>query len=402
MVDRKRRVSPRILVLIKGLGLGGAERLIVDSLSYLNRERFEYEFVYLLPWKDHLAPAIRKAGFPVYCLGTSSKGRKGHTTKHSGRAAGGGRWADVGLLLLGLRRLWKLQQLRGYALIQADLALAGVLARIVGRWQGARVVYTEHNLQERFHPLTRWINGLTYGWNDCVLAVSEEVAASIQRHGLGNKTQVITLLNGVPAEAVRAEASSLDSLRTELGISDTSLVVGTVAVFRSQKRLEDWLQVAARVAAHREDVTFLIVGHGPEETVLKAKVRELGLSDRVYMPGFRPDGRRVLGLMDVYLMTSTYEGLPIALLEALTLGKPVVSTAVGGIPEVVEDGREGFLTPVGAVDEMAHQIIRLLDDSHLRQVMGQWGTGKIEAHYHIKHRVRVMEDLYLELLQHAE
>ena len=122
-------------------------------------------------------------------------------------------------------------------------------------------------------------------------------------------------------------------------------MVGTVAVFRSQKRLDDWLQVAAHVAARRRDVTFLLVGGGPLEAFIQTRIDALGLAHCVRTPGFRQDGRRLMGVLDVYLTTSEFEGLPIALLEAMTLGKPVVSTAVGGIPEVLETGHGRIAGP---------------------------------------------------------
>jgi glycosyltransferase involved in cell wall biosynthesis len=283
-------------------------------------------------------------------------------------------------------------------LIHADLPVTGVWARLMGRRFGIPVIYTEHNLQERYHPLTRRANALTFGWNDCVLAVSEEVAASINRSGLGKKTRVTTLLNGVSVEQVRAEAANVDGLREEFGIPKNNLIVGTVAVFRRQKRLQDWLEVASRVAQQQKNATFLLVGHGPEEPLLQAKIKELNLSDRIVMPGFRPDGRRVMALMDIFLMTSEFEGLPMALLEAMALHKPVVATAVGGIPEVVKNGDEGFLTLVGAVDELASCTTKLLHDPQLRRRMGERGAAKVEEKFHIKHRVKFIEDLYLEIL----
>jgi glycosyltransferase involved in cell wall biosynthesis len=297
-----------------------------------------------------------------------------------------------------VRQLGQLQKRHQFDLIHAHLPMAGFLARIAGRWYGLPVVYTEHNLQERYHPLTRWFNRMTYGWNRQALAVSEEVTASIGRFGLNRKSQVITLPNGVAVEQVRAEARDLNGLRAELGIPHEHLVVGTVAVFRRQKRLLDWLEAAARIAAQRADVTFLLVGHGPEEASLKARVQALGLAGRVRLPGFRPDGRRLLALMDVYLMSSEFEGLPIALLEAMALGKPVVATAVGGIPEVVQPGQEGFLTPVGAIDELAAFTIQLLAEPERRRQMGQQGAGKVAENFHWQDRVRAMERLYLEVL----
>jgi glycosyltransferase involved in cell wall biosynthesis len=283
-------------------------------------------------------------------------------------------------------------------LIHADLPVTGVLARLMGRRFGIPVIYTEHNLQERYHPLTRHANSLTFGWNDCVLAVSEEVAASINRSGLGRKTCVTTLLNGVPVEQVRAEGGNVNGLREEFGIPANHLVVGTVAVFRRQKRLQDWLEVASLVTKQQKNVTFLLVGHGPDESMLRSRIRELMIEDHVVMPGFRPDGRRVMALMDIFLMTSEHEGLPIALLEAMVLGKPVVATSVGGIPEVVKHGEEGLLTSMGAVGELAKFVFKLIGDSHLRLRMGQLGSRKVEQNFHLKDRVKFIEKLYLEIL----
>ncbi len=366
----------KILVFIKGLGLGGAERLIVDSLPYLNRLQFDYEFAYMLPWKDFLVPTIKKAGFSVHCLGMQK-------TWH---------------FPVVQRRLQALMQQHNFDLIHADLPVTGIWARLMGRRYGIPVIYTEHNLQERYHPITRRANALTFGWNDCVLAVSEEVTASITRFGLGRKTRVTTLLNGVPVEQVRAEAGNLNGLREEFGIPPNHLIIGTVAVFRRQKRLQDWLEVASRVAKQQNNVTFLLVGHGQEESLLRNKIKELKLEKWVLMPGFRPDGRRVMALMDIFLMTSEHEGLPMALLEAMALSKPIVATSVGGIPEVVKNGAEGFLTPVGAVDELAGYTVKLLGDPRLRRQMGERGAAKVEEDFHIKHRVKFIEELYWEIL----
>lgn len=370
------RSKYRILVLIKGLNLGGAERLLVDALPFLDQGTFEYHFAYLLPWSNFLVPQFETAGFAVYCLDMPSNARLPRT----------------------LPALDRLHRQQSFDLIHAHLPMTGILARIVGRWRGIPVVYTEHNLLERCHPATLWATRLTYGLNDLVFAVSRGVYDSIARFGLEKVTRVETLLNGVPVEQVRAEVHDLDELRRELGIPGGHLVVGTVAVLTQQKLLTDWLEVARTVAQQRDDVTFLLVGGGPEEAALAARARALGLEDRVRMPGFRADGRRLMGLMDIYLMTSAYEGLPIALLEAMALGKPVVSTAVGGIPEAVEGGSQGFLAPVGSVETLARHTLRLLEDAALRSELGRQGAERVERDFHSRDRIRFVENRYLELL----
>jgi glycosyltransferase involved in cell wall biosynthesis len=383
----------KVLVLIKGLGLGGAERLLVDSLPFLNREQFDYHIGYLLPWKHLLVRELEMAGIPVHCLGGASVA---NGEAHRGRT---GSWAAVTLLPGALRRLLTLQRRERFDVIQADLPMAGILARLVGRWLAVPVVYTEHNLQERYHTLTRWANAATYGWNRRVLAVSTEVARSIERFGLLRRTRVVTVPNGVPVESVRLEAALEGAARAELNIPNKNLVVGTVAVFRSQKRLDNWLQVAAYIAARRSDVTFLLVGGGPLESAIRARIVALGLKHCVRTPGFRPDGRRLMSVMDVYLMTSEFEGLPIALLEAMTLGKPVVSTPVGGIPEVLKTGTAGLLAPVGAIGELGDCVLRLLDDAALRARMGRVGAARVESEYHVRRRVEAIESLYREVLK---
>jgi glycosyltransferase involved in cell wall biosynthesis len=260
------------------------------------------------------------------------------------------------------------------------------------------VIYTEHNVQEHYHPLTRWANRLTFGWNAQVLAVSAEVAASLRRAGLDRRAPLRTLPNGVPVEQVQAEAAGAAELRAGLGLPVGRPVVGAVTVFRRQKRLEDWLGVAQTVAAQRPDTLFLLVGDGPERGQVEARIAAWGLGDRVRLAGLRVDGRRLLGLMDVCLMTSAYEGLPLALLEAMALGKPVVATAVGGIPEAVRDGVEGRLAPVGAVAALAAAVLDLLARPELAQQMGTAGAQRVAREFHTRQRVAAIERVYGELL----
>ncbi len=117
-------------------------------------------------------------------------------------------------------------------------------------------------------------------------------------------------------------------------------------------------------------------------------IRDDGLDQRVRVTGFREGGRRLMGLIDVYLMTSAYEGLPIAMLEAMALAKPVVATAAGGIPEVIVPGREGLLAPVGDVNLLAAQVNALLVNPHAAAEMGRAGRSKVEGRYHTRTRAR--------------
>ena len=148
MADR-----PTVLVFIKGLGIGGAEKLISEGARFWDRDHFDYQVAYQLPWKDQLVPDLASLGVPVECVG----GRKGST-----RSAVG-----------GLRRLIRSSEA---SLVHAHLPAAGVIARLVS---SVPVVYTEHNLAASYREPTRTLNRLTYGRNQVVTAVSEAVAESL-------------------------------------------------------------------------------------------------------------------------------------------------------------------------------------------------------------------------------
>ncbi|MEX2458689.1 MAG: glycosyltransferase, partial [Actinomycetota bacterium] len=149
----------RVLWVIKGLGPGGAERLVADIVPRLDRDRFDTEVAYLLPWKDHLVPSLRDAGVEVHCLEV-----------HSHRNV---RWPS---------RLGRLVDGR-FDLVHAHLPFAAIGARwAVRRIPAARrpaLVYTEHNVWERYRGPTAWANARTFGWNDRVIAVSQAVRASM-------------------------------------------------------------------------------------------------------------------------------------------------------------------------------------------------------------------------------
>lgn len=389
----------KILLLIKSLGLGGAERLLVDSIPYLDRDRYDYTVAYCVPWKAALAPAILAAGLPVICLAPGTPRHAISSQAVSIQAVPSqvtpARPAAAAALLPAVAaRLAALQRRERYALIHADLPVAGVLGRAVGRWMRVPVAYTEHNLQERYHPLTRALNRATLPWADQVWAVSAEAAASLRR-ACGPRTPRLAVLpNGVPVEQVRAEAAGAAALRAELRIDPAHRVVGTLAVFRAQKRLADWVEAAGAVARRRADVTFVLVGDGPEMPAVRAAVAAQGLQERVRLTGFRADGRRYLGVMDLFLLTSEFEGMPVALLEAMALGTAVVATAVGGVGEVVEDGRNGRLTAPGAPAQAAAAVCDLLADAAQRRRLGEAAAVTVDTHHHIRLRVAALEAGY--------
>ncbi|WP_157875754.1 glycosyltransferase, partial [Streptacidiphilus griseoplanus] len=165
----------RVLWLAKGLGRGGAEQLLVNCARQLDRDRYEVDVAYVLPWKDALVPALEAAGARVHCLG-GTPGTPGRPDP---------RWP------LRLRRL---AVERGYALVHTHMPVPAVAARLLVRGPGlrrVRLVHTEHNMWERYRTATRWANAATYGRNDAVIAVSQAVADTVTRRGPGGWLTVV-------------------------------------------------------------------------------------------------------------------------------------------------------------------------------------------------------------------
>jgi glycosyltransferase involved in cell wall biosynthesis len=362
----------RVLILIKGLGRGGAEQLLASALPY-HADGLHYELAYRLPWKDALVPQLRRAGLPVHCL----EGAKG-----------------VGWVA----RLRRLVEDRGIDLIHSHSPTVAVAARMATP-RKVRHVYTEHNLWERYHPMTYWANALTFPRSDHVFAVSEHVRDSIRYprplRGLRMPT-VEVLYHGIdPSDVVGWQG--VDGVRAELGIDPDAPVVGTVANFKTHKRLDRMLRVADLVRRRVPDVRFVLVGTGALEDNIRRLAHDHDLDRTVVFTGFRDDAQRLTAAFDVFAMSSEFEGLSVAVIEALALGTPAVVTGVGGMPEVIQDGQQGFVVPPGDTQALADRVVTLLEDEPLRLRMGEAGRERA-TRFDIRTTVRRMEEVYEELL----
>lgn len=366
----------RVLHLIKGLGRGGAETLLLAGLRQADRERFELSFGYFLPYKDALEESLRSEGGEVTCFEASTE-------------AG---------ILLSVPRLVRHLKSRRIDLVHAHLPVAAVAARLATRLAGVPLVTTEHGPLERLHPVTRRLDLATWRLQEAVVAVSPQVAESIRTHA-GLRVPVELVINGVDTGHFDPARFDGGRERARIGLPPGAPVVGTVAVFRAQKRLDDWLQVAATL--HRQDprTRFLVVGDGPQRGEIEALAADLGLAEAVVFPGLQEDVRPYLAAMDVFLMTSGYEGLPVALLEAMAMGRPAVSTTVGGIPEVLEGSAAGRLRPVADVEGLAAAVGGLLADPELRREASAAARQLVVRRFGMERMTRQLEELYTRVLE---
>lgn len=372
---RSRKPGPkRVFHLIKSLGRGGAEMLLVASVPFVPADEYAYSFGYFLPWKDALVPAL-SAGAEVTCF--SAKNNAAMLAQIPAVARHLRRWdADV---------------------LHCHLPMASIVGRLAGRLAGVPVISTEHNVLERYHPATRGLTLATWRLQSRVIAVSEEVASSIARATKGS-VPVDVVRNGVPVNLMQRDVAGAARVRASLGIPERAPVAGIVAVFRTQKRLPLWLEVAAQVRREHPDAHFVFVGDGPLRAEVEAQIKALSLGDCVHLVGLQEDVRPYVSAMDVFLMTSEFEGLPVALLEAMAMETSPVVTAVGGMPEAVADGVSGFVLAPNDTSGLVAAVNRLFADGALRRRVGKAARERVDREFGMQRMLGEVHAVYEKVL----
>jgi glycosyltransferase involved in cell wall biosynthesis len=365
----------RILWLIKGLGPGGTETLLAAAAAARDTEDFEYSVGYVVPEKTALVPHFEAAGVEVTCLHA-----RGHGDLH---------WT---------RRLRRHLAEDPVDIVHAHSPLVAGVARLIvrtlPRWARPVTVSTEHNIWPAYAMPTRILNAATYPLDRAHFAVSEEVRRSMPRWW---RRRTETAMHGIALDQVRAHEQHRERMRSELGVGSDECLAVTIANYRRHKDYPTLFAAARAVRDQGLAVRFAAVGQGPLASEVHAKHAAFRLGDDFKLLGYRPDALDVLAAADIFVLSSRQEGLPVALMEALALGLPVVATGVGGIPESVSHGVEGLLVAPGCPNELADAIAHVATDRELRARMGVSAARRAEQ-FDLRRAVRRYEDRYRTLV----
>jgi glycosyltransferase involved in cell wall biosynthesis len=241
----------------------------------------------------------------------------------------------------------------------APLVYAGLAARLVR--PRPRVLYSEHNQIYRATRAGRLKFRAYVYLADEILNVSRDLQTFL-RDKLHLRRKMRVLYNGIDGRKY-ARVSS-DRVRRELDVKDGEFIVGTAVVLSEQKGITHLIAAARRVLSEDPSVRFVVAGDGPLRPQLEAEAKDLGAGFRFL--GYRSDIPELVSAYDLYVLSSLWEGLPLALLEALAIGKPIVATRVGGNPEIVEDGVNGYIVPPRDPDALARRILDVRRDPGMR------------------------------------
>ncbi len=283
-------------------------------------------------------------------------------------------------------------------------------AGILGRWAAriARVpiiIHTvhgwgHHNYQSRFsRKFFTLLERKSERISDKLIVVSHLNRGKGLADSIGSEEKYTTIHSSIDLdEFSNRTACDVEGLKRKLGIGPDCFVVGTVGRLSPQKNPGDFVYVAARVKAKIPKAKFLFIGDGPLRSETESLIRELNLTGDVFLPGLRRDIPELLRCMDVFILTSLWEGLPRVIPQAMTAGLPVVANGVDGVCEVLREGGDGDLIPPKDVSLMTDRIVQLLSDGALRERMGHAGRQTAEMEFSLKQMVRRIDELYAELL----
>jgi glycosyltransferase involved in cell wall biosynthesis len=298
------------------------------------------------------------------------------------------------LVHLARERRARILHVHGYA--------AADFGRLAARRVGAALVLHEHFADPKMPAYQAWADRILARYTDRAIAVSGSTRDFLVEERFVPADRVRLIWNGAPLqEFAHPPAGARESVRRELGLRPETLAVGTIGRLSAQKGQRDLLDAAAQVTSEFSDVRFVLVGDGDLRPDLEARAAALGLGDHIVFAGHRSDIPAVLAALDVVCISSTYEGTPLALFEAMAAAKPIVSTAVDGCREVLDHERTGLLTPPRDPDALARALVRVRRDAGLRARLGTAAAAE-SARYDIAECVRRIEDLYDEVLAERE
>jgi glycosyltransferase involved in cell wall biosynthesis len=293
-------------------------------------------------------------------------------------------------------------------ILHTHTAKAGAIGRaaalLVGGARPPIIVHTFHGhvLRGYFDPvrteLFRRTERALARQTSRLIAVSPEVRDDLVALGVAPVEKFSVIRLGIDLPARVANDDERAALRRLFGVPETTFVVGWIGRMTGIKRVDDTLLAFARLRDSGVDARLCLVGDGPDRPALESRLTELGIARETLLPGYQREIGPYLAFFDTLLLTSANEGTPVVAIEALAAGRPVVATAVGGVPDVVTHEQDGLLTEVGDIDALGAALVRLAGDPALRRQMGESGRTKTLPRYAVSRLVDDIDGLYRELL----
>ena len=365
MVDQKKI---KIVHVINSLNYGGAENQIVQLLNGLNPLRFEKHLVTF----RNLETANSRALNPEI---------KRYIVKRR-------RWGDVGCIF----RLYRLLKALKVDVIQAHMYQANLFAAIAGRLAGVPVVFTTE------HGRNSWKKPIHHYMEKWIISPLVNMRVAVSR----NIREVRLKSGDAPEDKITVIPNCVEIFE-KINKYETGkrLQIGTVGRLVPAKDYHTLIIAFNKLIEDGLNIDLVFVGDGSERSRLESMVQDLNISNCVKFAGFQEDIPAFLDKFDIFVLSSITEGIPVAMLEAMAMGVPIVATGIGGIPEVIQDNVNGLLVECRNPEMLAGAIKQLIDDNSLREKIGRAGREKIKCSFSREAICNQYEQLYVDFLRNA-
>jgi sugar transferase (PEP-CTERM/EpsH1 system associated) len=364
----------KVLHVVLSMDVGGLERIVL-SLVREGHRLGQRTAVACLERPGALAAQVEALGTPLFCV------EKGP----------GVRLKTIGRLKAVLREV-RPDVVHTHQI--GALFYAGPAARSVGV---PLIVHTEHGKHYGTRRRMRWLGWMAARYAARFFCVSADIAAEVMAYRITSPGKVHVVPNGIDPARFRGR-DDREGVRRLLGIPGGTPVVGTIGRLSEVKRQDVLIRALARLRRQVPAAHLVLVGDGPLMGSLRELAVGLGLEGCVHFAGYQPEPERFLQAMDVFVLSSQSEGTPLAVLEAWAAALPVVGSRVGGLPELIDDGRTGVLFPPGDDGALAAVLGGLLTDLEHAYLMGLAGREQAEARFTVRHMMDVYQRHYGNLL----
>jgi glycosyltransferase involved in cell wall biosynthesis len=364
--------ASRVLHVIDSLDLGGAQVVLLNLLKYADRARYRPE-VACIHGHGVFWSVLRATGVPVWSLSF-------HHYFPS---------YVPGLLALMLARR--------YDVVHCHLLASNVIAKPLAALCGVPVRINHDHCNDKLTDPRRWAlpaDTWTNRFATHVIAVSESARAFVETHEGVPAARTSTIHNGIDCTQFQPQPEERAAARARWGLPPEAFVVAGIGRLTHQKNFALFLEVAAAVRKDHPDTHFVIAGTGEDEAALRAHAAALGLNGHVHFLGYVGEMAALYPALDLLLLTSRYEGLPITILEAMATGTPIIAPKLDGIAEVLEDGTEAALAPVGEAPAFIERVNAALAQPASARVRAGRALAKVRAQYSAERMARDVEAIY--------
>lgn len=357
-------------------GIGGAERLLLDMADKFDPQRFAISYCNLFGAPDSEYPnALREKGFEVICI-------SGQSSIHAPRI-----FAD---LVKMLRR-------KKFDVVHTHLIQATIAGQFAARFaKNSKQILTRHYTDDALtnSAYVLLLERRAMKMADKLTAVSKAVRADMLKAGIED-AKIELIYNGVDLE--KFDGKLRERGDEVLPFESGDYIIGNIGNFWTRKGQADLIRALPKILAQCPKVKLVFIGEETKETDLKKLAAELKISEKIFFAGFRENVVALLKKFDLYVHPSRQEPFGIAVLEAMATGKCVVATDVGGVPEIVVEGKTGYLVPSKNPARLVETIVSAINRKTLTSEMGNAGRKRVEDVFSIEGSVKQYEKLYSEL-----